>query len=407
MPERHTIVCLSSQNWSDPLWTNKQHIMSRLAREHRVLHVDFSPFPLMRLARHKLTAKPALLRHPLELLLRPLVSENAGVSVLDFYAPRRLLAFPHGNPLRVWGNFDLRVWQLQRYLRAESLLSPIVWVYHPGFGAEVMRLPHKLVVYDCVDEYRAFPEFRGRGSWVAERERQLCRGADLVFTTSRALYDAKRPLNPSATHLVHNVGDAEHFKTALLAETRVPDEIRDLPKPIIGFVGAVSDYKLNADWVLHLAQTRPEWSIVLVGPTGVADPGTDTRKLDKQPNVHLLGKRDYGVLPGYLKGFDVAVIPYRLNDYTRAVFPIKFFEFLASGTPVVISRLPALEEFYDVVGVAGDAEGFVRECDHALRDSPAAKSRRVALAEQHSWPARIGRLMSLIDEKLASTPRPA
>jgi glycosyltransferase involved in cell wall biosynthesis len=120
------------------------------------------------------------------------------------------------------------------------------------------------------------------------------------------------------------------------------------------------------------------------------------------PNVHVLGTRDYEVLPEYMKGFDVAVIPYRLNEYTESVFPIKFFEYLATGKPVVVSRLPALEGFIGSVRVADDAESFVAQCDEAVRSRGAGADERVALAEANSWPRRVSALMSLIEQKLAS-----
>lgn len=398
---RQTIVCLSSQNWSDPLWTNKQHIMSRLAADHRVLHVDFRPLPALRLVPAKLRAAPGSALHPVSLLADPHVEEHDGVSVLQFYAPAATYLFPFGHPLRTFASFDLHVRLLARYLERQNLHDAILWVYHPGFGGGVARLPHKLLVYDCVDEYTAFPDYRNCKDWIASREESLCRAADLVFTTAPGLYDRKRAFNPDGTHLVHNVGDAEHFRRALDASSVVPADIASLPRPVIGFVGAVSDYKLNTEWVLALAQARPGWSIVIIGPVGLADPDTDVSRLQQTPNVHLLGTRPYADLPAYLKGFDVAVIPYRINDYTRTVFPIKFFEFMATGKPVVISNLPALEEFYDAALVARDADELVQRCEQALADPDSGRERRMALADEHSWPARVRRLTQLIDTKLA------
>jgi glycosyltransferase involved in cell wall biosynthesis len=181
----------------------------------------------------------------------------------------------------------------------------------------------------------------------------------------------------------------------------VPADIASLPRPIIGFVGAVSDYKLNLDWVLKLSEARPGYSIVLIGPTGVADPSTDVGKLASRSNVHLLGHRAYEELPGYVKGFDVAVIPYRMNEYTRAVFPIKFFEMLASGRPVVISPLPAVEQYWSAVRVADNAEAFIAACDSAIRDdSEADKQARLRLAAENSWDSRVSKLLRLVEAAL-------
>ena len=118
--------------------------------------------------------------------------------------------------------------------------------------------------------------------------------------------------------------------------------------------------------------------------------------------MHVLGTRDYSELPAYLKGCDVAVIPYRLNEYTESVFPIKFFEYMATGKPVVISRLPALEGFLDSVRVADDEQSFVAQCDDAIESAGAGAEARVALAEANSWSKRVSDLMGLIEQKLAA-----
>jgi glycosyltransferase involved in cell wall biosynthesis len=124
-------------------------------------------------------------------------------------------------------------------------------------------------------------------------------------------------------------------------------------------------------------------------------------KLRALSNVQLLGHRDYATLPSYLKGFDVAVIPYRINDYTRAVFPIKFFEFLASGRPVVISALPAVRDYWAAVRVADSFEAFLSECDAALTgDTPEARDRRVKLAASNSWDSRVSKLLGLVETAL-------
>lgn len=382
------------------MWTNKQHIMSRLAKRHRVIHVDYGLRPLPQYLWRRLRQNPADLLRPLRLLSDGVAHRQDSLYIADSYNPVWAGLFAKQNFVRDFSTFDLKTLFLKRFLAREGIEDPIVWVYHPGYADAVERLPRKLLVYDCVDNYAAFPTYSDDPAWLMAREERLCRSADCVFTTSRELYDLKAPYNPDNTHLVHNVGDAEHFKQALEPTTPIAEDIRHLDGPVIGFVGAVSDYKLNAEWLVRAAERHPEWNIVVVGPVGRADPSTDVTHLKEADNVHLLGLRDYEVLPTYLKRFDVAVIPYRINEATRSVFPIKFFEFLASGTPTVISNLPALAEFYDYVRVASDADTFVAECEQALATADKTQERRVALAERHSWPARIATMMGHIEEKL-------
>jgi glycosyltransferase involved in cell wall biosynthesis len=399
--ERLTIVCLSSQPWQDGMWTNKQHIMSRLAREHRVFYVSFGPKPVPALWRGKG-------RHggrrwpPLAAVLDPVRYQEAGLTVLEFLSPRVLVRKkPASHPWSIYANFDLRLRLLARFLAREGVTDPVLWVYHPGYGARVAELPHSLVVYDCVDEYTEFPTYKPDPGWLVEREAALCRVADVVTTTSAGLFEKKRPLNPEHTHLVHNVGDFEHFSRARADETRIPEDLAAIPGPRIGFLGAVSDYKLHAGWLSALAQKHPEQSIVLVGPVGVGDPTTDVSALSAEPNVHLLGHRAYELLPGYVKGFDVCVIPYRINEYTTYSFPIKFFELLASGKPLVISDLPALAGYYQSVHVARSAEEFVAACEAALAAPDAGRDARLALAAANTWDHRVERILTHVRRALA------
>lgn len=403
---RHTILCLSSQRWDDPMWTNKQHIMSRLAKEHRVLYVDFGQRSAAGYVLDRARRSPRDLLSPGRLMTDGVVQRGEGLYVAGSWVPLPLQLFPMGTRIGDAAWFDAKLWMLRRFLKRENIVDPIVWVYHPGFGDAVEQLPRKLLVYDCVDEYSAFPNYKGK-RWIIEREERLCRKADLVFTTAKTLYASKSPYNPGNTHLVHNVGDADHFKKAMDPALEIPAAIAKLPKPVFGFVGAVSDYKLDMDWVVAAARARPDASFAIIGPVGVADPKTSTAALSKQPNVHLFGPRPYAELPAWIKGFDVAVIPYRINEYTRGVFPIKFFELLASGKPVVISNLPALEEYFSFVGVAKTADEFIARCDEALRHGAEGKDARVAIAEANSWPKRIGEIMRLIEQKLAEKGQPS
>lgn len=396
-----TIVCFSSQPWSDGMWTNKQHVMSRLAAQYRIIFVNFGGFslPAWLGGRFRTGGWRDLLAW--DSPARPLIQKVDGVEVLDFFGllgPLHRLS--EGNVLRVAYEFEWRRRATARWLAREGIHDPIVWVYHPGYGPKVADIPHRLVVYDCVDEYATFPAYRDNPEWLRKREEALCRRSDLVFATSKGLFERKRRYNPEHTHLVHNVGDAEHFGLALAPRTQVPQDMAKIPTPRIVFVGAVSDYKLDSEAILAAARAHPEWNLVLIGPVGVADPGTQAHVLAQLPNVHLLGHRRYEMLPAYLKGADVTVIPYRTNEYTDHVFPIKFFEMLATGRPVVISPLPAVEDYYDIVSVARTPAEFVERCEEAIANPRHGEDARLAAARINSWPSRVARLATLLEARL-------
>lgn len=389
---RHTIVCLTTASFRSGLWTNKQHIMSRLAARHRVLYVNFGAELAWRVVRRKLRAAPASLATPRSLLLAPAVELDRGVEVLDFATLPKWAFLPV--PQRIGWTARTQLALLKRHLKAEGIEDAVIWAYHPAYGGAVSELPHGLIVYDCVDEYGAVPPYTEAPEWIERQEAALCRAADLVFCTSQTLLAAKRPFHPEATYLVENVGDAAHFERALSSELAVPAELAALPRPVIGFTGAVNAEKLDIPWLEALASRRPAYSLVLIGPI---TPSPAIERLARAPNVHLLGHRDYAALPGYVKGFDVAMIPYALNEYTRGVFPLKFFEFLASGRPLVVSALPALERHYDAVFVARSEAEFVALCDRAFADPEQGRAARIELARNNSWEHRVERLMAHVD----------
>ncbi len=406
--DRHAIVCLSSQRWDEGMWTNKQHIMSRLARRTRIVHVDFGLRDPVAYLWHRLRQSRsagassgglgAWLRSPID----GVIGRGPNLWVSGSWSPWGVGRLPRQHRARDYFSYDHKIAMVRRFLEREGITQPIVWVYHPGYGDAVDLLPRRLLVYDCVDDYAAFPEYAADAEWLTRREEALCRKSDVVFTTSKTLLELRKPLNPE-TYLVENVGDAAHFAKAFADETRVPAEASGLKRPVIAFVGAVSAYKLNLEWMVHAAKARPEWTFLVIGPVGLADPDTNVQTLRQLPNVRITGMKPYDELPAWLKGVDVTVIPYNINRYTASVFPIKFFEMLATGKPVVISPLPSLEGYFGDVLVARDAPGFVAACEDALRDTVEARAHRVALAQKNSWEKRVAELSGHVERRLADT----
>jgi glycosyltransferase involved in cell wall biosynthesis len=173
---------------------------------------------------------------------------------------------------------------------------------------------------------------------------------------------------------------------------------------VLGFIGALDDYKIDAVVLRAVAETFPHGTVVLIGPVGLADSGRECAALGSLPNVRLLGRRPYAALPGYLRGFDAFLIPYRLTGYTRGVFPMKFFEALASGRPIVATPLPALLEHGHVVHLASGPEAFAEAVSRALVEETAEKARaRALLAERHSWTTRLDEISALIEKAIACT----
>ena len=368
------IVCIGFADWDSELWTNQQHLMSRLATANRVLFVES-----LGLRRPQLAARDG--RRIVRRLRRGLAPPRA-VDGLHVLSP---LVLPvHDRPRLRSLNAALLNRQVAAAARGLDLERPILWSYVPQAEVLLDGLRPERVVYHCVDDIAA-QKGVAAGAFRAAETRFAAR-ADLVLASAPALAERMRTLSDRVLD-APNVADTERFATAL-EPGPVDAALAALPRPRIVFTGAVVATKLDVALVAALAARRPHWSFALVGPVGAGDPGTDLSRL-AAGNVHLLGPRAYGDLPAVLRGADAGFIPYALNALTRSVFPMKVYEYLAAGLPVVATPLPALAGVPDVA-VAADAEGLARCLDEALAtDGPALRRERSARARPHSWERRL------------------
>jgi glycosyltransferase involved in cell wall biosynthesis len=187
------------------------------------------------------------------------------------------------------------------------------------------------------------------------------------------------------------VADTPAFATALAPGPLDPD-LDPLPRPRLVFQGAIVATKLDVELLTGVARMRPGWSIVLVGPRGAGDPGGDVSALDREPNIHLIGPRPASGLPAVLRGADAGLIPYAINDLTRSVFPMKVYEYLAAGLPVLATPLPALAGVEAVETVDGPAQLVAAAERELAADTPERRRQRSRDAAAHSWEARIGEI---------------
>jgi glycosyltransferase involved in cell wall biosynthesis len=381
------ITLIATADWDHALWTNKQHVACNLAElGHRVLYVDSLGLrPPRQGPRGPEAARAASDRgriwRRLRNGLRPPRQVRPGLWV---WSPLVLPGAQGGAALRcnrLMLGLGLALWRQLLGLRPDWL-----WTYNPMTLAVLEPRPWRRLIYHCVDAIDAQPGMPSGA--IGDWEQRLCRRADVVFVTSPALQRRLGSLNPR-THFYPNVADGAHFGQALEPALPLPADLAAIPRPRLGFVGAISAYKLDLALLEQLARTHANWSLVLIGPVGEGDPDTDVTALTALANVHLLGPRPYAALPACLKGFDLGLLPLRFNAYTQAMFPMKFFEYLAAGLPVVASAIDALQPFADLALLCDPTpEAFAAAITVALADQGPSRERRLAGAAAHTYRGR-------------------
>jgi glycosyltransferase involved in cell wall biosynthesis len=392
--ERFSLVCLSPQDWDEQLPTNRQQIMLRAAqRGHRVLFIETGNF----LGKHIW----ALLRGPRRASVARRLSRGEAV-VPGITVRKALNIAPWAQRFHASGALNARLTAPFLRRATQGLPKPVVlWVYDPCAAHLAGRSGEAFAVYDCVDDYaeQVGADARRR-SVVAAADENAAAAARLVFATTQPLFERQR-LRNAHTHLAPNGGDFELFAPAS-SRAYATLELRDLPRPVIGFAGNIAPNKVDLDLLDALARRRPAWTIVVVGP--VSREWRDrVDALAAHPNVRLVGPKPYLELPRYVAAFDVGLVPYTSNEYTRSCFPLKVFEYLAAGKPVVASGVPEVAGMEPDVLLCQGVDQFIAGVERALGlGSDTDVARRRALAAENTWERRAQRLLDLVSAELTA-----
>lgn len=384
------LICFSTADWDTLLPTNKHQLMRRFAaRGHRVLYIETlgtraprvgSGTDLKRIGRRLLRSMGGARKQERRLwtvspLVRP-VWRTATQIALN----RTAFSAQVGGML-------------------EHFPDRVAWIYSPYAVYLLDAVKPELVVYHLVDDLGAVPG-ADRES-IREAEAQLLARADLVFCSERSLYDRARRIS-SQCHFMPNVADYHHFSQAGAAGgTSGLAKLRAMTGPRVIFSGNITPHKVDLELMGRLAAARSDWQWIMIGPTWEgADASPALRALESRRNVHFLGHVAYEDLPAYLHEADALIIPYRQNEATRAVFPLKLFEYLATGKPVVASPLPSLLPYRGIVRIAETVEEWTDELAGALADPHGQEAQRRALARRHTWAKRVREMERLLDKAL-------
>jgi UDP-galactopyranose mutase len=364
------LVCLSHLRWGF-VYQRPQHLLSRFAKQQRVFFVE-EPVPASGVPRMEIIRCP-----------------ESGVNICVPQMPEGLSRASQDTILKLLLNNLLTEQQITDYL---------LWYYTPMALSFSTHLQPRLTVFDCMDELSAFKDAPQE---MKDREAELMRLADLVFTGGQSLFEAKVGRH-SDLHVFPSSIEFGHFAQARTHSAEPEDQAR-IAHPRIGFCGVI-DERMDLELLDGMATLRPDYQFIMIGPVVKIDPSS----LPKHPNIHYLGGKSYKELPSYMAGWDAAMLPFAHNESTRFISPTKTPEYLAAGKPVVSTSITDVVRPYGIqkmVRIADTAEEFVDAIDLALTEDAndtAWKARVDDMLAQNSWDLTHKRMLDLIESRILS-----
>lgn len=365
------IICFSHLRW-DFVFQRPQHLLSRSAKDR-----------------------------PVYVFEEPVYAETTEAARLDLRTCEKsgvVVAQPH-LPSSLYGHErETLKGLLDGMVNARRLRRPVAWYYTPMMLPFSRHLETSAVVYDAMDELSAF---KFAPAELLGLEKELLGLADVVFTGGYSIYEHKKSQHKNIHPFPSSV-DRQHFaKARTLPESELPADLAAISQPRLGYYGVI-DERLNYELIAAVADAHPEWAICMVGPLAKVT----VEELPQRPNIHWLGGKSYNELPLYLAGWDVALMPFALNEATRFISPTKTPEYLSGGRPVVSTRITDVVRQYgelEAVAIADTPEQFVAACEHAMtlgRSGPWLDAADAVLADM-SWDSTQARMAGLVEQAVA------
>jgi len=376
MIRNRNIVCFSNDWRNDP--TSKHQIMKVLARENTILWINSIGL-----------RNPGLKSSDINRGLSKLRSFFKGIEKVDdrFYVFTPIVVpFHRFTVIRTINGMILRL-SLSYYTKKLGMRDIIYWSYLPNVAYLLKRMKAKLIVYHCVDEWSKFSFIDNR---IVQEEQELCRLSDIVFASARSLYESRKPCNPNTFYISHGV-DYDYFHGGPSEGPEMPEDMAKIPRPIAGFFGLIHEW-IDQALLDYLIINNPKVSFVFIGKQSV-----DVGDLKRHPNAHFLGQKEYSALLGYARRFDVGLIPFKVNELTINVNPIKLKEYLALGIPVVSVSLPEVRVYRSVVRIAETYQEFNDSLNEELAGRHlSSQEERDRVARQETWERKVEEMSDLI-----------
>ena len=377
------LIFVSLEDW-DEIWRRNQFLCAGLARrfpDRKLLFVGLPRDISHGLRRGRLGAlRAAPIRS---------VPEYPNITLLH-----PLKAFPNTISWGRRANEALARRQIRRAAEALGITRPLLWLNPHSAVHMAGRMGERAVVYDITDDWISPIQTGRMRRLITAQDAALCRRADAVIVCSQKLLDMKRPL-ARRLFLVPNGVDTDHYRTVLDPNGSHPEATADWPKPVFGYAGTIHPERVDVALVERLAQSFPQGTVALIGPDLLSP--ADRARLDALGNVARTGPVPYRRLPDYLRAFDVCITPHCMSEFTESLNPIKLWEYLAAGKPMVSTNVAGFRDYPHLVHLADNPDAFVAACRDALREPASSGPARRAEAQRHTWDARLDCVLSILE----------
>jgi glycosyltransferase involved in cell wall biosynthesis len=380
------LVFVSLEDW-DEIWRRNQFVCAELARRHprmRILFLGVQRNVWQHIKRGQWR----------ELLEDPLWQVP---DLPNIYITRPLRIAPE----RFWWgrkfNEVLTYLHLRRAVRRCAIGRFVLWL-NPHYAVHLVgRLGEAAVLYDVTDDWTSLTQEKSLAKLVVEQDRRLCNLADAVVVCSSRLYSMKASM-AKQLWLIPNGVDAEHYRKVLDGDASPPAVTSQWTSPVLGYTGTIHPDRVDVAFVAALAAEFSHGTIVLVGPDMLNPP--DRELLQRHPNVILTGPVPYAQIPSCMRAFDVCIVPHRMTAFTESLNPIKLWEYLAAGKPIVSTNIAGFRDYPELVRIAENVNAFADEVRAALKEGLELPQRRRAEARQNSWTSRVDMIEEVIQSCL-------
>jgi glycosyltransferase involved in cell wall biosynthesis len=373
------LIFVSLENWDD-IWRRNQFVCAELAKRYAEMKILFVGLPR--------NVSNGIRHGRFQGFWEKATYQAPGFPNITVTHPLKL--FPDSRPAGRAGNERM----FRRHVRAAAaslgMDRPVLWLNPHSAVHMIGQMGEAAVIYDITDDWTALTQSSRLTELICNQDARLCRDADAVIVCSDQLYDMKRSLvQATRLHHIPNGVHAEHYRGVLDKSAPLTPMAREWPRPVMGYTGTIHPDRIDVQLVRKLASAPGVGSVVLIGPNHLRPADLEILRL---PNVFMPGPIPYAQIPDVMRAFDVCVVPHRITPFTESLNPIKLWEYLAGGKPIVSTDVPGFRDFPHFVSIARSSEQFVAASRKALNDDHELAGAKMAEARKHSWESRVDRI---------------